>query len=222
MPSNTTLVTSSVAPRRGPNPLPSFVERARRTPRLTREQERELIAQWRAGDRRAGERLARACLRYVVSVAYKFRHYNQPVEGLVSEGNLGLLRAMTKFDSTKETRFSTYAMYWIRYYIIDHIMRTWSMVGGGSGALKTRVFFRLRRERARAWCLNGDTDVAQQMVAERLGVSRAKLARLSRQLDQTDLSLDAPVVRDSDTTLFGHIRRGRGSRRGARTSPAHA
>lgn len=202
MTSTNPLVSSSTRLRPAPNPFPSLIERARRAPRLTREQERELITNWQAGDRRSGERLARASLRYVVSVAFKFRRYNQPVDVLISEGNLGLVRAMAKFDLKQETRFSTYAMYWIRYYIIDHIMRTWSMVGGGSGALKTRLFFRLRRERARAWCLHGDSDVAQQMVADRLGVSKTKLARLSRQLDQHDLSLDVPVVPDAGATLL--------------------
>lgn len=182
---------------------PSLVERAKAAPRLTREQERDLIARWQTQrDRKAADELARCSLRFVVAVAFKHRRYDVPLEVLISEGNLGLVRAMEKFDLEQDTRFSTYATYWIRYYIIDHIMRSWSMVGGGSGALKTRMFFRLRRERARAWNLYGDSEMADKLVAERLDLPRQQLARLLRQLDQRDLSLNMPASPASTTTLM--------------------
>lgn len=184
------------------SPYQSLVARSRVAPRLTRERERELIASWQTSrDRKAAEELAKCSMRYVVAVAFKHRRYDVPLEVLISEGNLGLIRAMDKFDLNQDTRFSTYAIYWIRYYMIEHIMRSWSMVGGGSGALKTRLFFRLRRERARAWSLYGEGEVADDIVAARLNVPRKKLSRLVRQLDQRDISLNVPTKEDSNVTL---------------------
>jgi RNA polymerase sigma-32 factor len=183
--------------------FPTMLQKAQQAPRLSREEERELIARWQTtGDKKAAEQLTKCSMRYVVAVAYKHRRYNVPLDVLISEGSLGLVRAMEKFDLQQETRFSTYATYWIRYYVIDHIMRTWSVVGGGCGALKTRLFFRLRRERARAWSLYGESDKADEVVAERLDLSRKDLTRLSRQLDQRDLSLNVPTREDSSTTLM--------------------
>lgn len=183
--------------------FPTLLQKAQQAPRLSREEERDLIGRWQSsGDKKAAEQLTKCSMRYVVAVAYKHRRYNVPLDVLISEGSLGLVRAMEKFDLQQETRFSTYATYWIRYYVIDHIMRTWSVVGGGCGALKTRLFFRLRRERARAWSLYGESDKADQVVAERLDLSRKDLARLSRQLDQRDLSLNVPTREDSSTTLM--------------------
>lgn len=182
---------------------PTVAQRAHAAPRLSREEERDLIARWQNHrDKKAAERLTQCSMRFVVAVANKHRRYNVPLDVLISEGSLGLVRAMEKFDLKQETRFSTYATYWIRFYVIDHIMRTWSIVGGGCGALKTRLFFRLRRERARAWSLYGTSETADEVVAERLGLTRPELARMSRQLDQRDMSLNVPTREDSNTTLL--------------------
>jgi RNA polymerase sigma-32 factor len=181
----------------------SVAQRAHGAARLSREEERELIARWQSHrDKKAAEKLTACSMRFVVAVANRHRRYNVPLDVLISEGSLGLVRAMEKFDLAQETRFSTYATYWIRFYVIDHIMRTWSIVGGGSGALKTRLFFRLRRERARAWSLYGNTDTADQVVADRLGLTRKELTRMARQLDQRDLSLNVPMREDSSMTLL--------------------
>lgn len=181
----------------------AMVQRAYAAPRLSREEERELLARWQNHrDKKAAAKLTACSLRFVVAVANKHRRYAVPVDVLVSEGSLGLVQAMDKFDLQQETRFSTYATYWIRFYIIDHIMRTWSIVGGGSGALKTRLFFRLRRERARAWSLYGTTEMADRVVAERLNLTPLELERMSRQLDQRDLSLNVPTREDSSATLL--------------------
>jgi len=185
------------------HPFFTMVRKANDAPRLSREEERDLIRLWQVHrDKRAAERLTRCSLRYVIAVAYKHRRYDVPVDVLVSEGNLGLIRAMGKFDLEQDTRFSTYATYWIRYYIVDHIMRTWSIVGGGSGALKSRLFFRLRRERARAWSLHGNTETAERLVAERLDLSRQEVSRLSQQIDRRDVSLDTPLRDESNSTMI--------------------
>lgn len=184
----------------------ALIARARRQPKLTKEEERELLEQWQVHrDQRAANRLAECNLRYVVAVASRYRSYKVPMDVLISEGNIGLVRAMEKFDLEQDTRFSTYAMYWIRYYVIDHIMRSWSMVGGGTGALKTRTFFRLRRERAKAWSQFGEGEAAEQALSERLNVSRRKLSRLMRQIDQRDLSLNMPAHDDSGVSLLDNL-----------------
>ncbi len=186
-----------------PQSFPSLLQKAQQAPRLSKEEERELIARWQTNrDKKAAEKLTKCSMRYVVAVAYKHRRYNVPLDVLISEGSLGLVRAMDKFDLQQDTRFSTYATYWIRYYVIDHIMRTWSIVGGGCGALKTRLFFRLRRERARAWSLYGNSEAADQVVAERLDLTPKEVTRLSRQLDQRDVSLNVPTRDDSNTMMI--------------------
>jgi RNA polymerase sigma-32 factor len=150
MTSNNRRSASRPAPGATDAMYPSFIRQAADAPRLTREEEKELIRRWqRSRDRKAAEKLARCSMRYVVAIACKYRRYNVPIDVLISEGNLGLVRAMDKFDLEQENRFSTYATYWIRYYVLDHIMRSWSIVGGGSGALKTRLFFRLRLEKGK-------------------------------------------------------------------------
>lgn len=180
----------------------SLVDIARRAPKLTQAEERALLERWQnQRDRKAADALARCNMRHVVAVAFRHRRYNVPIDVLISEGNLGMVRAMDKFDLDQNIRFSTYATYWIRYYVIDYIMRSWSVVGGGSGALKTRLFFRLRRERARAWSLHGDGEVADAVVAERLEMSPQRLSTLLRQLDQRDLSLNLPLKDGSSLTL---------------------
>lgn len=179
-----------------------LVRTANRAPRLSREEERDLLRRWQTTrDRKAGELLAQCNMRHVVALANKLRRYDVPLDVLISEGNVGLFRAMDKFDLNQETRFSTYCAYWIRFYIIDYILRSWSMVGGGSGALKTRVFFRLRKERARAVSLFGEGDAAEDETAQRLNISRQRLSRLTRQLEQRDLSLNMPLGADTSTTL---------------------
>src|SRR6185436_15340827 len=111
---------------------------------------------------------------------------------LVAEGNFGLMRALTKFDPSRGNRFMTYATYWIRAYVIDYVIRTWSLVGGGSGALRSRLFFKIRRERARISSLLGEGEQADRALAERVGVSQAELAPMLRRLEVRDVSLDLP------------------------------
>lgn len=169
----------------------SFLTMARRIPRLSREEEVELARRWRDhGDRRAADALVRAHLRDVAFIAYKHRHYNVPVSELVAEGNLGLLRALEKFDPERGNRFATYAAYWIRAYIVSFILRSWSMVRNRSGVVRTKLFFRLRRERARAQTLLGDDSKVAEVVAERLGTTTAAVESMIQRLDARDVSLD--------------------------------
>jgi RNA polymerase sigma-32 factor len=173
---------------------------------LDRETEHALIVAWqKRGDKRACDRLVRANLRHVVSIALKYRRYGVPVSELIAEGNFGLMHALSKFDSKLGHRFVTYAAYWIRAYVLGYVLRTWSLVGGGSGALRSKVFFKLRRERIRLMNLTGDAQEAERLLAERLGVPDATLQRMLQRLDSRDLSLDLKVFDDSTTHLIDRV-----------------
>ncbi|HEY2407747.1 MAG TPA: sigma-70 family RNA polymerase sigma factor [Polyangiaceae bacterium] len=175
-----------------------YVTEAARAPLLTREQETELAERWRRdADRTAADTLVRAHFRNVVAFALKYRRYGIPVSELIAEGNFGVVCALGKFEPERGIRFATYAAYWVRAYILDHVIRSWSVVGAGSGPLRSRLFFKLRRERARVTTLLGEGEASEQVIAERIGVTLLKLRSMVVRLDCRDLSLEAPVFEDS-------------------------
>ena len=179
-----------------------YIAEAKRAPRLEREEEMALARRWKQQrDRAAGDTLARANLRHVVAIAMKYRRYGVPVSELIAEGNFGVVHALGKFDPERGIRFVTYAAHWVRAYVLDHVIKSWSMVGGGSGPLRSRLFFKLRRERVRAVNLMGEGEAADRMVAERVGVSPEELAKLLHRLEARDVSLDAKVVDESPVKL---------------------
>jgi RNA polymerase sigma-32 factor len=181
--------------------LTHYITAAHTYPELSREQEQALTARWLTErDDSAREELVRSHLRYVVSIAFKYHRYGLPLSDLVAEGNFGLVHALQKFDSSRGTRFVTYASYWIRAYILNHVIRSWSMVGG-SGALRSKMFFKIRRERVRIANLVGDGEQAEALLAQALNMPQAKVAAMVRSLEARDVSLDAPVFSDSATTL---------------------
>lgn len=178
-----------------------YITEAKRAPRLERAEEMALALRWKTGDRAAGDTLARANLRHVVAVAMKYRRYGVPVSELIAEGNFGVVHALGKFDPARGIRFVTYAAHWVRAYILDHVIKSWSMVGGGSGPLRSRLFFKLRRERVRAVNLMGEGEAADRMVAERVGVTPDELRKLVNRLEARDVSLDLKVIDDSPVRL---------------------
>jgi RNA polymerase sigma-32 factor len=165
---------------------------------LERELEIALFQRWRTlGDIRAADQLARASLPSVVHIAHRFRRYGMVERELVAEGNFGLVQALGKFDPTRGIRFMTYATYWIRAYVIDYVIRSWSLVGTGSGALRSRHFFKLRRERSRITNLLGEGEAAERALAECVGVTPERLAPMLRRLEVRDVSLDVPATEGS-------------------------
>jgi RNA polymerase sigma-32 factor len=169
---------------------------------LSREDELALAIRWcKQGDPAAAEALARAHLGLVIAVAQKYRRYAVQRDELIAEGNLGVVRALHKFDPDRGLRFATYAVHWIRSCILDHVIKSWSMVGGGSGPLRSRVFFKLRRERMLASNFLGEGAAAEALVAERLGIKQRKLEAMTQRLDGRDVSLDVPTAGDSLSLL---------------------
>ncbi|MCC6213863.1 MAG: RNA polymerase factor sigma-32 [Polyangiaceae bacterium] len=171
-------------------------------PQLDREDELALTREWIAsGSPRAADAIVRAHLRYVVSIALKYRRYGIPLSELIAEGNFGIVHALKKFEPERGNRFVTYAAYWIRAYILNYIIRSWSLVGVGSGALRSKMFFKLRRERVRVVNQLGEGEEAEKALAERLGLPREQVMAMLRRLEARDVSLDTRVYDDSATTL---------------------
>lgn len=182
--------------------LSKYISMVQDLPQLDREDELELARQWREHmNQRAADKLVRAHLRYVVAIALKYRRYGVPLGELIAEGNFGVVHALNKFEPERGNRFVTYAAYWIRAYILNYIIRSWSLVGAGSGALRSKMFFKLRREKVRVSNLVGEGEEAEDLLAQRLQMPREQVQTMLRRLEARDVSLDAKVFDDSATSL---------------------
>jgi RNA polymerase sigma-32 factor len=186
--------------------FPQYVARIHAILPLTREREYELAIRIRdRDDLDAARELVEANLRYVVAIALSYRRYGVRVADLVSEGNVGLMVALKKFEPDRGTRFVTYAAHWIRAYILDHVIRAWSIVGIGAGPLRSKVFFRLRRERAKILASTNDPAEVSERLAERFGTTSDKIAVLAHRLEARDVSLDTKVFEDGASTVLDLI-----------------
>lgn len=156
---------------------------------LSRAEERALLAAWQeSGDRVALERLLAAFRRLVLSVVRRFSRYGVAAEDLAQEGMIGLVQAASRFDLGRDVRFSTYALWWVRAAIQDHVLRNWSIVRIGTTATQKRLFFTLSRARAR---LAGAVEVPAERLAAALGVKPAEVAAMAGRLGGRDVSLNA-------------------------------
>ncbi|MGC4069015.1 MAG: sigma-70 family RNA polymerase sigma factor [Polyangiaceae bacterium] len=186
-----------------PNPtLSRYIGLVNAFPKLSRDDELALWQRWHDyQDDRAKDALIQANLRYVVALALKYRSYSIPLAELIAEGNFGIFHALSKFDPNRGNRFVTYAACWIRAFILNYIIRSWSMVGGGSGPLHSRLFFKLRRERTRIYSLVGEGELADALLAERVGLPQERIAEFNQRLATRDVSLDRQVFSDGSTSL---------------------
>jgi RNA polymerase sigma-32 factor len=159
---------------------------------LEQQEEVELVLRYRAtGDRRALARLVEACLPRVEAVAYRYRHY--PVErcDLVGEGHVGLITAIDRFDPRRGVRLVTYATYWIRAYMVKYVASSWGYGKTGMGVTRTKVFFKIRRERARAESMRMDEDELLGSLCETFDLSPRSVRRLLAALDVREYSMEA-------------------------------
>ncbi|HOU93665.1 MAG TPA: RNA polymerase factor sigma-32 [Polyangiaceae bacterium] len=183
-----------------------YITMVQHLPRLSREEELEICSRWqKEHDERAKDQLVRGHLRYVVAIALKYRRYGLPLAELIAEGNFGVVHALRKFEPERGNRFVTYAAYWIRAYILNYIIRSWSLVGVGSGALRSKMFFKLRRERVRITNLVGEGEEADELLAQRFDMTRTQVVRMVRRLEARDVSLDAKVFDDSTISVVDTI-----------------
>ncbi len=161
------------------------------------EEERDLARRSQAGDREASDRLLQAHLAFVVGIARKYRRYGVPMNDLVQEGSIGLLHAIRKFDPAAGARLSTYAGWWVRAAIQDHVVRSWSLVRIGTTAAQRAMFFHLRRRMAE---LRGGADAMTEdvlrPVARKFGVPLKEAMALARRAAERDRSLNQPVRSD--------------------------
>jgi RNA polymerase sigma-32 factor len=186
--------------------LPHYIARVQAIQPLSREEEYELACRLRdQRDEEAARKLVEANLRYVVAIALSYRRYGVRLADLISEGNVGLMIALKKFDPSRGTRFVTYAAHWIRAYVLDHVIRAWSIVGVGAGPLRSKVFFRLRREKAKILASTSDAVEANERLAERFGTTTEKIALLANRLEARDVSLDAKVFDDGAATVLDTV-----------------
>jgi RNA polymerase sigma-32 factor len=182
--------------------LSHYLLEAKRPPLLEREQELDLAVRWRQrGDRRAAEALIRAHLRDVIAIASRYRRYGVPQAELIAEGNFGMVQALHKFEPERGLRFMTYAAHWVRSSVIDYVIKTWSIVGGGS----SKTFFRLRRERRHVSGLLAEGEQAESLIAKRMGVSAKRVEAMTQRLDARSVSLDThswdSTIRSSEFLL---------------------
>ncbi len=166
---------------------------------LTREEERELGIRVREkGDKDAAYRLVTSNLRLVVKIALEFqRVWMQNLLDLIQEGNIGLMQAVKKFDPYKNVKFSYYASFWIKAYILKFIMDNWRLVKIGTTQGQRKLFFKLKKEKQKL--IDEGFEPKPKLLSERLGVSEREIIDMDQRLDGWDVSLDAPLKEDSDT-----------------------
>jgi RNA polymerase sigma-32 factor len=180
----------------------SYIRYTMQQPLLEREHEVELATKWRnEGDDRAMHELVMAYARIVVSAASRYRYYGLSNGDLIQEGNIGLMQAAKRFDPDRGVRFSTYAAWWIRASIQDHILRNWSIVRTGTTAAHKSLFFKLRRLRARIGEADGGplSHEGRQKIAETIGVTVADVTVMEQRLSGADGSLNAAVSQESES-----------------------
>jgi RNA polymerase sigma-32 factor len=181
--------------------LTRYLEEIRQFPMLEPQQEYMLAKSWREhGDRDAAHQLVTSHLRLVARIAMGYRGYGLPIGEVISEGNVGLMQAVKRFDPEKGFRLATYAMWWIRAAIQEYILRSWSLVKMGTTAAQKKLFFNLRKIKGQLKALEeGDLHPDQvKQIATRLGVSEDDVVSMNRRLGG-DSSLNAPVRNDAES-----------------------
>src|SRR5216117_112024 len=185
----------------GETGLTRYLEEIRRFPMLEPQEEYMLAKRWREhGDRDAAHRLVTSHLRLVAKIAMGYRGYGLPISEVISEGNVGLMQAVKRFEPEKGFRLATYAMWWIKAAIQEYILRSWSLVKMGTTANQKKLFFNLRKAKSKISALEeGDLRPDQvKLIAKRLGVTEQDVVDMNRRLGG-DVSLNAPIRDDGDS-----------------------
>ncbi|HUJ37510.1 MAG TPA: RNA polymerase sigma factor RpoH [Hyphomicrobium sp.] len=180
--------------------LARYMQEIRKYPMLEPCEEFMLAKRWQEhADQDAAEKLVTSHLRLVARIAMGYRGYGLPIGEVISEGNVGLMQAVKRFDPDKGFRLATYAMWWIRASIQEYILRSWSLVKMGTTAAQKKLFFNLRRAKSQLQALDeGDLRPDQvKKIAHRFGVTEGDVVSMNRRL-AGDASLNAPVRADSE------------------------
>lgn len=185
-----------------------YLREIQKFPFLTAQQEYDYaIKVAEHADKEAAKMLIQSHLRLVAKIATKFKNYGLPVVDLVAEGNLGLIHAVKKFDPHKGFRFATYAMWWIKAYMQEYILRSWSLVKIGTTLAQKKLFFNLHKIKKKIKASDSDsselTDDQVRIVASSLNVSEKEVNEMNSRLSQSDTSLNAAAFNDEEGQEFG-------------------
>ena len=185
----------------GEGGLSDYLIQIKKFPMLEREEEYMLAKNWRnRGDIKSAEKLVTSHLRLVAKIAMGYRGYGLPIGEMISEGNVGLMQAVKKFDPEKGFRLATYAMWWIKAGIQEYILRSWSLVKMGTTTAQKKLFFNLKKLKNKI-APRSDGDLKDEHVTEianRLAVKKDEVISMNRRLSGQELSLNAPVGEDGD------------------------
>jgi RNA polymerase sigma-32 factor len=195
------------APERSPEVLDAqsaYMAQLRRHPPISREEEHALAVRFaEEGDLDAARRLVLSNLRLVVKIAMEYRRAWTNLLDLVQEGNVGLMQAVKRFDPYQGVKLSSYAVYWIRAYILKYILDNFRVVRLGTTRAQRKLFFRLNKEKRRLE--REGFEVTPPLLAERLDVSEQEITDMDQRLSESDLSMDAPVRDESGSASFGDM-----------------
>ena len=181
--------------------LSRYLQEIRKFPMLQPEQEYMLAKRWREhGDRDAAHKLVTSHLRLVAKIAMGYRGYGLPLSELISEGNVGMMQAVKRFDPDRGFRLATYAMWWIRAAIQEYVLHSWSLVKMGTTAAQKKLFFNLRKIKGQLQAIDeGDLSPENvRKIATELGVPEEDVVNMNRRLAAPDNSLNAPLRSDSE------------------------
>jgi RNA polymerase sigma-32 factor len=182
--------------------LSRYLDEIRRFPMLEPEQEFVLAKNWQEhGDVEAAHQLVTSHLRLVAKIAMGYRGYGLPLNEIISEGNVGLMQAVKRFDPDRGFRLATYAMWWIRASIQEYILHSWSLVKMGTTAAQKKLFFNLRKLKGQMQAIDeGDLrPETVKAIAERLDVTESDVVEMNRRMEGSDHSLNVPLRSDSES-----------------------
>lgn len=183
------------------NSLQSYLAQIRDYPVLSREEEYELATRHReTGDLEAARKLIVSNLKFVVRIANEYKNYNVNTLDLIQEGNVGLMKAVRGFDPTKGYRLISYAVWWIRAYIQNHIMKTWSLVKVGTNQSQRKLFYKLRSTKSKIEAAGAEEEDIYSEIAKELDVPDSQVIEMDRIMSGKDLSLDANIEGSTERT----------------------
>ena len=182
------------------NSLQSYLVQINQFPLLTQEEEFQLAVTYRKyNDLKSAQKLITSNLRFVVKVAFEYKSYGVKLLDLVQEGNIGLMMAVKKFDPYKGYRFISYAIWWIRAYIQNFIIKSWSLVKIGTTQAQKKLFYKIGKVR-KALESEGDSEKKYELLAKNLDVAKSDIIEMEQRMSSRDFSLDAPFDENHELT----------------------
>jgi len=206
--SNILEINNKISSKKNDDGFANYIKEIQKFPILTSEQEFDYAIRFaEQNDLEAGKMLIQSHLRLVIKIAKKFKNYGLPASDLVAEGNIGLLQALKKFEPRKGFRFSTYAMWWIRAFIQDYVLKSWSLVRISSGSAHKKLFFNLNKIKRKLGINNPEialSDDGIKNIAQTLNVDSKDVIEMNSRLTQFDGSLNHKI-NDGEATEIADI-----------------